>query len=185
MAVGLSDTSVHIFDISSERGLTHIQNIPSITEATNKNLNVCGVRFLDDTPNTLLVGTTNGFVRLFDLRTQTEEARFKNDKKPAQNHISCFDRNANSRLLCTGTEELESSVYMFFYDIREQKLMGHYSDSHQGEVTTLRFHPQNPDILGSGSTDGLINTFDLRETSEDDALQITINTESSVQKINW
>ncbi|XP_073812097.1 WD repeat-containing protein 89 [Musca autumnalis] len=63
--------------------------------------------------------------------------------------------------------------------------MGDYVDSHQSDITTVRFHPRNPDILGTGSTDGLINTFDLREASEEDALNITINTESSVHKINW
>ncbi|XP_061393573.1 WD repeat-containing protein 89 [Musca vetustissima] len=188
LAAGLTDTSVHILDISSERGLSLFVDLPPMP-AIKPGVKVCGVRFLDESPNNLLVGTTNGIVRLFDIRTQKEQARFENDAiigtQPAPKNICTFDRNANSRLLCTGTEELHSNVYLVFYDLRERKHMGDYFDCHQSDVTTLRFHPQNPDILCSGSTDGLINTFDLKEASEEDALNITINTESSVHKINW
>ncbi|XP_075168244.1 WD repeat-containing protein 89 [Haematobia irritans] len=189
IAAGLTDTSVHLFDISSERGLQQFVQIPS-QNIPQKEIKICGVRFLDETPNTLLVGTTNGIVRLFDLRTQKEQTRFERNPEDGQQPnapkcIASFDRNANSRLLCTGTEEVHSNVYLNFYDIRERKPMGDYFDCHQEDVTTLRFHPQNPDSLASGSTDGLINTFDLREATEEDALQITINTESSVHKINW
>jgi len=36
------------------------------------------------------------------------------------------------------------------------------------------------DTLMSGSTDGIINIFDTRQGSEEDALQSCLNTESSV-----
>lgn len=37
----------------------------------------------------------------------------------------------------------------------------------------------------SGSTDGLINTYNLFETSEDDALQECLNTEALVESLLW
>lgn len=37
----------------------------------------------------------------------------------------------------------------------------------------------------SGSTDGLINTYNLLETSEDDALQECLNTEALVESLLW
>ncbi|XP_013106446.2 WD repeat-containing protein 89 [Stomoxys calcitrans] len=188
LAAGLTDTSVHIFDISSERGLQQLEQISPFQVAPQKDNQICGLRYMDETPNTLLIGTKDGLVRLFDLRTQKEQARFERDTgkgEQAPKFISSFDRNCNSRLLCTGTEEVCSNVYLVFYDLRERRHMGDYFDCHQGDVTSLRFHPQNPDTLASASTDGLINTFDLKEANEDDALQITINTESSVHKINW
>lgn len=49
----------------------------------------------------------------------------------------------------------------------------------------VKFHPSNPDMLASGSTDGLINVFDCKQESEDDALQFSLNTGDSVQKIKW
>jgi hypothetical protein len=36
----------------------------------------------------------------------------------------------------------------------------------------------------SGSTDGLVNIFDVNESSEDDALQHCLNTEDSVVREN-
>lgn len=62
--------------------------------------------------------------------------------------------------------------------------MGAYSDSHDDDVTQVKFHPENKDILASGSTDGLVNIFNVSESSEDDALQMTLNTESSVVSLS-
>ena len=49
----------------------------------------------------------------------------------------------------------------------------------------MRFHPESAGALASGSTDGYVNVFDVTQTSEDDALQATLNTESSVSSIAW
>lgn len=48
------------------------------------------------------------------------------------------------------------------------------------DITSLAFHNNKRDSLLSGSTDGLINVFDLTETTEDSALTYSLNTESSV-----
>lgn len=63
--------------------------------------------------------------------------------------------------------------------------MGGFFESHQEEVTDVKFHPNNQDLLASGSCDGLINIFDCKQESEDDALQYSLNTCDSVQKIKW
>lgn len=88
-------------------------------------------------------------------------------------------------MICAGTDELNNNVYLLFFDIRERRLMGGFFESHMEEVTEVKFHPENPDILASGSTDGLINVFDCKEESEEDALQFSLNTCDSVQKIKW
>uniref|UniRef100_A0A0A1WUE4 WD repeat-containing protein 89 n=1 Tax=Zeugodacus cucurbitae TaxID=28588 RepID=A0A0A1WUE4_ZEUCU len=199
VAAGLSSSFVHIFDINAERTMqiSSLTRIP--TPQDNQILNVCGVRFLDDTPNCLLVGESEGSVHLFDLRTQREVARFEEDVECTQGFtnfrggknlgdrktINCFDSNSNGRIICTGTEQSKGEVYLFFYDVRERKHLGGYFESHEDDITALRFHDTNPDLLCSGSIDGLINVFDIREETEDDALTTTFNTESSVQKLNW
>lgn len=63
--------------------------------------------------------------------------------------------------------------------------MGGYWESHDDDITQVKFHPSLPDSLATGSTDGLINIFDISNTNEDDALQTSLNTESSVHVINW
>lgn len=175
---------MRIFEISTERGL-YVK--PPQSNTMKNRLNICGLRFLDETPNLLLVGTTNGLVRLLDLRTQSEVTRFENIavNKFDPQLINCFDRNSNSTLLCMGTTEYQTNVYLLFYDIRSSKKAFKYIESHQDDVTSLRFHPKSSDILCSGSTDGLINVFNVSENDEDDALLTTINSESSVNKLNW
>ncbi|KAM7342444.1 WD repeat-containing protein 89-like isoform 2-T4 [Cochliomyia hominivorax] len=184
IAAGLSDGSVRLFEINSERGL-YIQ--PPMSNKFKESLTICGVRFVDETPNLLLVGTTNGLVRLLDLRTRNEVSRFKNipANKLEPRDILAFDRNSNSRLLCMGTVQRGNNVNLLFYDLRTSNKLFTYFESHQDDVTSLRFHPQNPDILCSGSTDGLINIFDVSASDEDNAILTTINTESTVHKINW
>lgn len=99
--------------------------------------------------------------------------------------MNCFDVNANSRLICAGTDELNHEVYLLFFDIRERRLMGGFFESHQEEITDVKFHPTDPDCVASGSTDGLINVFDCKKESEDDALKYCLNTEGTVAKLKW
>lgn len=93
--------------------------------------------------------------------------------------------NANDRILCAGTELVGQDAFVLFFDVRKQSTMGAYWESHSEEVCHVKFHPSNPDRLASGSTDGLINVYDISQPNEDDALEYCMNTESSVCKMNW
>lgn len=64
--------------------------------------------------------------------------------------------------------------------MRSTKLLGAYWESHSDDITAVRFHPSQVYSLASGSTDGLVNVFNLREPEEDDALLYSFNTNSSV-----
>lgn len=111
---------------------------------------------------------------------------FLDDSEILVKPVNCFDVNCNDRLICAGTEELNhDDVYLLFFDIRERRLMGGFLESHQEEVMDVKFHPKNADTLASASTDGLINVFDCKQQSEEDALQFSLNTCDSVQKIKW
>jgi WD40 repeat protein len=55
-----------------------------------------------------------------------------------------------------------------------------YNESHTDTVTQLQFHPLQPQILLSGSTDGLVSIFDVNIEDEDDALQQVLNPRSAV-----
>lgn len=72
---------------------------------------------------------------------------------------------------------------MLFWDVRQQKLLGGYWESHTDDITQLKFSPRDNDHLVSGSTDGLINLYDLSQQTETDALVDSLNTESSVEKL--
>lgn len=47
-------------------------------------------------------------------------------------------------------------------------------------IFQVHFHPRLEKLLLSGSTDGLVNVFDVEQTSEDDALLSSYNTEATV-----
>ena len=47
-------------------------------------------------------------------------------------------------------------------------------------LNQIHFHPSSEQRLVSGSTDGLVNVFDISETTEEDALVSTYNTEATV-----
>ncbi|XP_030386933.1 WD repeat-containing protein 89 [Scaptodrosophila lebanonensis] len=193
IAAGLSSTAVQLYDLSTAGDLSavYLDRVPKILPTgKRKVITICGVGFLDSGPDTLLVGTTDGVVRLFDLRTTGEQARFeynhvKNAFPVIPKSMTCFDCNANGRILCTGTEEYSNNACLLFYDVRERKHLGAYFESHSDDVTSIRFHPRKPDLLCSGATDGLINVYNIQENFEDEALLNTFNTESSVQRLNW
>ncbi|XP_017120029.1 WD repeat-containing protein 89 [Drosophila elegans] len=187
VAVGLSSSAVHIYNLDAGAG--KLSNFSFLPPTESNEVSICGVRFLDDGPHNILVGTTDGYVRLYDLRQKGEQARFKYTQHqsvaPVPKSISCFDRNANGRIVCCGTNQFHSNVFLVFYDVRERRQMGVYCDSHEDDITSVRFHAQNPDILCTGSVDGLINVFNVQEADEDEALLNTFNTESSVARLQW
>lgn len=94
----------------------------------------------------------------------------------------------DERIIAGGTEHIGGDTFILFWDIRhansklddKNSLLGGYWESHMEDVTSLAFHPNKQDILASGSTDGLINIFDLTQPSEESALTYSLNTESSV-----
>lgn len=146
---------------------------------------ICGVKFANESSDVLYVTSVDGSIVSYDLRAPKGGAlNFKTDvvhKKP----FTCFDLNANDTILCAGTEEVSGEAHLVYFDVRKNVTLGAYTDSHKDDVTQVKFHPTQHNILASGSTDGLINVFNIVESTEDDALEYCLNTESSVQTINW
>ncbi|XP_037815760.1 WD repeat-containing protein 89-like [Lucilia sericata] len=183
IAAGLSDGSVCLFEVNTEKGL-FIQPPPSSKPKSDQSL--CGIRFMDETPNLLLIGSCRGFVRLLDLRTRMEVARFENNISHISHpkEILSFDRNSTSSLLCMGTEQRSHKVNLLCYDIRSTNEIFRFWDCHDDEVTALRFNPQNPYLLCTGSADCLINIYDVKK-NEENAILNTINTEDTIYKVDW
>lgn len=146
---------------------------------------ICGVKFANENSNIIYVATVDGSIVLYDLRDTADTVQtFQCDpvrKKP----LICFDVNVNDTVICAGTEESSCEAHLLFFDVRKNAMLGAYTDSHKDDVTQVKFHPSKHNILSSGSTDGLINVFNIVESSEDDALEYCLNTESSVQTLNW
>ncbi|CAH1164297.1 unnamed protein product [Phaedon cochleariae] len=151
--------------------------------------NIIDCRFSSGNSNLLYTGSSDGSIRLWDLRTPKNSSlnfvdnTVENDKD--KKSFSCFDVSSNDRLLTVGTNVFEGDAFLLFWDTRNQKLMGGYWDSHTDDITQVKFHPEDMNKLMSGSTDGLINIYDLTQTKEDDALTDTLNSESSIDQLMW
>lgn len=149
---------------------------------------LCGVLFSRTSPHLLYSGSADGTVRVWDVREAPAAAAqlFRSDPS----HVYCsFDLNAGDTLLCAGTEKVDDEdSFLVFWDVRKPgaaQPLGVYSESHSDDITQVRFHPVDRNRLATGSTDGLVNVFDLSRGAEDDALLATCNSDSSAGAICW
>ncbi|XP_015593855.1 WD repeat-containing protein 89 [Cephus cinctus] len=169
----------------------------ALTQVATLNHNqasIVGIKFSPTSRNIFYVASRNGFVTACDLRARGKVVmEFKDSTEDGKiKPLASFDLNCNERLLAGGTEHIGGDAFILFWDIRmgnikcdRTSLLGGYWESHLEDVTCLTFHPNQSDVLASGSTDGLINIFDISQSTEDSALNYSLNTESSVDRIGW
>lgn len=177
---------VHLFDLNNSKGFTQIQRYDAnmITSKDN-NSSICGIRFANENSSTLFVAEASGNIYLYDIRSKPTHVQTFHNPDIAPQVFTCFDLNANDMVLCAGTERSNADAYIVLFDIRKGSTLATYVDSHRDDLTQVKFHPNKSNLLASGSTDGLINVFNTSETDEYDALEYCLNSESSVQTINW
>ncbi|XP_072389071.1 WD repeat-containing protein 89 [Diabrotica undecimpunctata] len=162
--------------------------LANIWESKKEKSKLIGCKYSSREKHVLYIGNSDGVIKIIDLRTpenvvvEFTDTTAEGDERKTFN---CFDVSTNDRLLAAGTDVLGGDAFVLFWDIRNKKLLGGYWESHTDDVTQVRFHPDDMNKLISGSTDGLINLYDLSQTSEDDALIDTLNTESSVNELQW
>lgn len=148
---------------------------------------LAGVVFSHSSPELLYSASADGTVRGWDVRRPAVQAAqvFRSD--PSHSYCS-FDLSCCDTIACAGTAQVnKEDSFMVFWDVRKQGggLLGVYSESHSDDITQVRFHPRDKDRLASGSTDGLVNVFDLSRGTEDEALLSTCNSNSSASAICW
>ncbi|KAM6912833.1 WD repeat-containing protein 89 [Xenentodon cancila] len=178
LAVSCSDLAIHLHDketlqpVGEHRGHT---GPPS------------GLTFAHTSSALLYSSSADGTVRAWDVRCPGTKAVQQFQSDPS--HFYCsFDLNCSDLLLCAGTEQINNEdSFLVFWDSRKPGagLLGVYSESHSDDITHVRFHPRDKDRLASGSTDGLVNVFDLSREAEEDALLVTCNSDSSVGSVCW
>ncbi|XP_063238947.1 WD repeat-containing protein 89 isoform X2 [Bacillus rossius redtenbacheri] len=153
-------------------------------------LHLCGATFSPKNDNLLYTCSMDGTVKLWDLRTDLTSCKteFKDGTygaTGAPKPLTSFDVAPDDRFVCAGSQLVDGDAFLLFWDARSSKLLGGYWESHSEDVTQVCFHPLKQTTMATGSTDKLINIFDISASCEDDALLHTLNTESSVAKITW
>lgn len=57
--------------------------------------------------------------------------------------------------------------------------------THSEDITQVRFHPSNPNMVVTGFTDDLVRVFDVSADNEEHTLVMTCNSASSVSCTGW
>ncbi|NXY85453.1 WDR89 protein, partial [Alcedo cyanopectus] len=151
-----------------------------------------GARFAHTCDSRVFAACGDGTVKCWDVRLATQKAVQVFSGYPSNVFIS-FDLNCSDLIICAGTEKVEKDTFLVFWDARgitdcastKKEPLGVYSESHNDDITTICFHPIEPNLLVSGSTDGLVNVFDINKDNEEDALISTCNSDSSVSFTGW
>ncbi|XP_078418359.1 WD repeat-containing protein 89 [Cetorhinus maximus] len=154
---------------------------------------ISGIRFAQISDQLLFSASCDGTVKCWDVRSSSTDT-VQTYKGYPNNAFISFDISCNDLVICAGTEKVKEDTFMVFWDARSgtnmispegREPLGVYSETHNDDITQVRFHPSNPNMVASGSTDGLVNIFDISQETEDDALLATCNSDSSVSFVGW
>ncbi|XP_048254835.1 WD repeat-containing protein 89-like isoform X2 [Haliotis rufescens] len=160
-----------------------LANVGSIKGHTDV---VSGVTFGKTEPSLLFSSSHDETLRCWDLRVgMNKEVQAFSAPATVSPQLTCLDIDCTDKLLCAGTEEDDDSANILFWDRRKAECLGCYGESHQGDITQVRFNPSDKDRLSTACVGGLVCVFDISQTSEDDALLYTFNAECSVNSIGW
>ncbi|KAI0505795.1 WD40-repeat-containing domain protein [Xylaria bambusicola] len=143
--------------------------------------NITCARAFDDANSVVCTAGENGTISLWDLRQDVRQARsaqFTTEGQVPVLSIACLNMGYT---IAAGTELQNHQASIIIWDVRSTSAPKlHYKEVHSDDVTELNFHPSDPNILLSGSTDGLINICDTRITDEDEVIIQTFNHDSSI-----
>ncbi|KAG8192187.1 hypothetical protein JTE90_009951 [Oedothorax gibbosus] len=172
LAVSLSNMEIlYIDNIKKIKTLSLIGHQKSITD----------LKFSRESPNLLYSSSLDGTILVWDTRSgKTPVSTFLDESDGDPKPILCFDFNVDEKFICGGTELIREDSFIIFWDIRFATNVGGYWNSHTEEITDVQFHSTSNSGLASSSVDGLINIFDLSQSTEDDALVNTLNVETSI-----
>ncbi|KAI9551514.1 hypothetical protein GHT06_021847 [Daphnia sinensis] len=177
LAAALSNHSIH---------LTSTDTLDKISTFIAHDQTIVDVHFNPITPDCVLTGSSDGSIRVWDIRNpQKWSQEFRDDTDQKRKPFLSFDINCDGTLLCGGTEKVKSDTYLFVWDTRSPKVLAAYSEFHENDISHVQFHPTSPNTLASCSIDCLVNIYDLNEKDEDDAFQFCLNTETTCGRLQW
>ncbi|CAG8443118.1 17870_t:CDS:2 [Acaulospora morrowiae] len=132
----------------------------------------------------LISSSKDGRIAIWDLRVPNSEP-VQVLQAGKREPLLSFDVNNLDTILAAGTELFNEDAKIIFWDLRNSSIMSQFVESHNDDITQIQFHPTSPSQLISGSVDGLICSFDLKNFDEDNELSGVINSSSSISKAGY
>lgn len=155
----LSNSCLHL--ISGENELSASILIP--------NAHPQGIMCAKSLDENVLATCGSDGLKLWDLRTNNSKCAWSTQAENQAPMLS-LDTLPSASQIATGTELKSADAGVLLWDARASKQVVSYLDSHNDDVTDVKFHPTRSNILLSGSTDGLVNVYDTDVADEDDAV---------------
>jgi len=169
-----SDQALSVFDPSAP-----LRNGPLRSFATSHG-NLTTLRVFGE--SVVCTAGENGTVEVWDLRTAARVSQFTASQAP----ILSMTCNPQTKTIAAGTELQNHQASILLWDIRSSPSpKAAYHDLHSDDITTLTYHPTNPHILLSGSTDGLASIHDTSVADEDEMTVQTLNLGASVHRAGF
>ncbi|KAI9720285.1 MAG: hypothetical protein M1828_005748 [Chrysothrix sp. TS-e1954] len=144
-----------------------------------------GVTCLEPLDEIRNIFATAGRDGVINLCNGVERALKRAFRTPNHEAISAIAPSQKAVCLVAGTESQSNgpgqvSIYVWDLESSAKAPLHKFEEWHTDSITTLSFLPQNMHVLLSGSTDGLVTMFDLRETGEEAEPVEIFNTGSAV-----
>lgn len=129
--------------------------------------------------NTLISSSKDSSIAIWDLRSGLTKPA--NVIRAGGIPILCVEVNKDETALVAGGELHSDDASVIVYDLRTNKLLAQMTESHSDDITSVKFHPSSSYRLMSTSTDGLVVTYDISASfDEDDAVLHVANTNSAI-----
>lgn len=173
LLTGLSNGEICLLDWNTGKPLQKIR-------ASETAINDMKVIDSDFVAGNLISSASIDSVKVFDIRSNDCVAKINNETNSP--FLSLDSRHG---LLACGTELHGIDATIHIYDVRKWDTpLRSLVDSHHDDVTCIKFHPSDVNVLLSGSTDGYTNIYDLKQDDEEDALHQVINY-ASIHSCGW
>uniref|UniRef100_A0A8H7NML2 WD40 repeat-like protein n=1 Tax=Bionectria ochroleuca TaxID=29856 RepID=A0A8H7NML2_BIOOC len=142
--------------------------------------NLTALRLFGD--NVVCTAGENGNVGVWDLRAGAQVVQFATSEAPLAS-MAC---SPETQTIAVGTELHNHEASILLWDVRSAPVQkAAYHDLHSDDITTLTYHPSNPNLLLSGSTDGLVSVHDTSIADEDELTVQTLNLNASIHRAGF